>query len=98
MTKIIRLSLTLSTLLLLGACATNPTTGGRILALSESWELQAGKQYHPEILKQYSVYDDPELQAYVNELGQKLAKSRLMTVFAPGRGPGEGRRIGGDQS
>jgi len=68
-----RLSAALILLLLVSACATNPVTGKRQLALSESWELQAGAQYHQEILKQYSVYDDPELQAYVNDIGQRLA-------------------------
>lgn len=59
--------------LLLQACATNPVTGSRELALSESWELSVGPQYHTEIMKQYTVYDDPELQAYVSDIGQRLA-------------------------
>lgn len=71
---------TLSKLLLLGSiiilfqgCATNPVTGKSEIALSESWELKVGPQYHQQILKQYQVYEDQELQAYVNELGQRLA-------------------------
>ncbi len=59
---------------LLQACATDPVTGRPSFALSESWELNAGKQYHQEILKQYSVYEDVELQNYVNDIGQRLAK------------------------
>lgn len=54
-------------------CATNPVTGKTQLAMSESWEINAGAQYHQQILKQYQLYDDPELQAYVNDIGQKLA-------------------------
>lgn len=54
-------------------CATNPVTGKNELALSESWELSAGAKYHQQILQQYQVYEDPKLQAYVNEIGQKLA-------------------------
>jgi predicted Zn-dependent protease len=61
-------------LLVLQACATNPVSGKREFALSESWEINAGKQYHQEILKQYTVYDDPALQEYVNSIGQRLAK------------------------
>ena len=67
------LLLSLSVLMFVSACATNPVTGGLQLAKSEAWELEAGAQYHQEILKQYQVYDDPELQAYVNEIGQRLA-------------------------
>ncbi|MBL4673159.1 MAG: M48 family metalloprotease, partial [Arenicella sp.] len=61
-------------LLVLQACATNPVTGRPELAMSEAWEKNAGAQYHQEILKQYQVYDDPELQQYINDIGQRLAK------------------------
>lgn len=54
-------------------CATNPVTGDKQLAKSEKWEAKVGPQYHQQLMKQYQVYDDPELQAYVNEIGQKLA-------------------------
>lgn len=57
----------------LQGCATNPVTGDRSFAMSESWEIQTGRANHPKILQEYAVYDDPELQAYVNEIGQKLA-------------------------
>ncbi|MFQ3243693.1 MAG: putative Zn-dependent protease [Arenicella sp.] len=60
--------------LVLQACATNPVSGLPELAMSEAWEKNAGAQYHQEILKQYQVYDDPELQQYVNDIGQRLAK------------------------
>jgi len=61
-------------LLFVQGCATNPVTGRPELAMSESWELNAGRQYHQEILKQYSVYNDIELQNYINDIGQRLAK------------------------
>ncbi len=54
-------------------CATNPVTGRPEVALSESWEINAGAKYHQEILKQYQIYEDPELQAYINDIGQRLA-------------------------
>jgi len=60
-------------LLLMQACATDPVTGKSTFARSESWEIKQGQRYHQEILKQYQIYDDPELQAYVNRIGQKLA-------------------------
>jgi len=61
-------------LMFMQGCATDPVTGKRTMAMSENWEINAGKKYHQQILKQYEVYDDPELQAYVNDIGQKLAK------------------------
>ena len=63
----------LGLLIFLQGCATNPVTGGRTFAMSENWEIQTGKANHPKILQEYSVYEDPELQAYINEIGQKLA-------------------------
>ena len=62
-------------LLFVQGCATNSATGGRILAKSESWEINTGRQYHQQILQQYQVYNDPKLQNYVNDIGQRLAKS-----------------------
>lgn len=60
--------------LLPAACATNPVTGEADLALiTEEQEIEQGRSYHAEIIKAYGVYDDPELQKYVNRIGQKLA-------------------------
>lgn len=72
--NILKFVFVLGLLSLMQACATDPVTGRPSLALSESWELNAGKQYHQEILKQYQVYQDPELQSYVDDIGQRLAK------------------------
>lgn len=59
----------------LAGCATNPVTGKQDFALmSESDEVEQGRRFHAEILKQYGVYDDPRLQQYVNRIGQKLAR------------------------
>lgn len=73
-TNIVKILTASVMLLFLQACATNPVTGKRELALSENWEINAGAKYHQGILKQYQVYDDPELQKYVNDIGQRLAK------------------------
>ena len=70
---IVRLALVGAILLLAQGCATNPVTGKTEIALSESWEISAGAKYHQGILKQYQIYQDPALQEYVNEIGQRLA-------------------------
>ena len=60
--------------LALGACATNPVTGESDFALiTEDEEIEQGSEYHPQIIKTYGVYDDAELQEYVNRIGQELA-------------------------
>ena len=72
--RMIKLGLVMSLLLLMQACSTNPVSGRPELAMSKSWEITAGAKYHQDILKQYQVYNDPELQKYVDDIGQRLAR------------------------
>jgi predicted Zn-dependent protease len=63
-----------SILLVFCGCAVNPVTGDRdFVLMSEAEEISMGRQYHPKILQQYGKYDDPALQAYVSQVGKKLA-------------------------
>jgi predicted Zn-dependent protease len=63
-------------LLVCAACARNPVTGKRQLALvSERQEVELGQQARKEIIAALGLYPDPALQAYVDEVGQKLARS-----------------------
>lgn len=58
----------------LGACSTNPVTGDRdFVLMSEKDELELGRKYHSEVLKEYKIYNNPQLQAYVEEIGERLA-------------------------
>ena len=60
--------------LLLKGCSTNPVTGKQnFVTMSESQEIKLGNRYHTEIIKQYPLYNNPELQAYINDIGQRLA-------------------------
>lgn len=57
------------------ACATNPVTGkSQMSLLSEAEEAAIGQQQDAEIRREMGVYDDRELQSYVNEIGQELAR------------------------
>jgi predicted Zn-dependent protease len=64
-------------LALLSGCGTqmvNPVTGkAERSVMDERSELAEGKKAHAEVLKEYGIYPDPKLQAYVNSVGQKLA-------------------------
>ncbi|MDW3095785.1 MAG: M48 family metalloprotease [Gammaproteobacteria bacterium] len=58
----------------LGGCAANPVTGKQdFVLMSEEQEINLGRQAHQQILKQYKVYDDPELQEYVNNIVEELS-------------------------
>ena len=60
--------------LVVAACTMNPATGQRQLTLmSEAQEIQIGAQTHPEVLASFGAYDDPEWQAYIQEIGAKIA-------------------------
>lgn len=61
-------------LVLAGACATNPVTGKRELALmTEAQEIAMGRDADAQIRERMGVYDSPALQAYVEDLGHRLA-------------------------
>ena len=61
--------------MLSSGCATNPVTGNSDFSLtSEAEEIQQGRDYHPQIVARYGVYDDPAMQRYVDRVGQQLAR------------------------
>ncbi|HEV8579231.1 MAG TPA: M48 family metalloprotease [Thermoanaerobaculia bacterium] len=64
----------LAVLLVLLSCSTNPATGKRQLALiSEEQEIAMGREADQQVQQQLGLYNDAELQSYVNRIGQKLA-------------------------
>jgi predicted Zn-dependent protease len=64
------------TLAAFAACATNPATGKSEFSLmSEAQEIELGKQMDGEIRREMGVYEDPELQQYVSDVGLRLAKA-----------------------
>jgi predicted Zn-dependent protease len=61
--------------LLLVNCAENPVSGRtNFVTMSESDEIQVGRKEDAEIKKDYGVYNNPALQRYVNDIGQRLAR------------------------
>src|SRR5579885_922862 len=60
----------------LAGCATNPATGKVVPVgmTGSAAEKQAGREQHPEVLEAFGgSYDNPALQSYVNEVGQRVA-------------------------
>jgi predicted Zn-dependent protease len=56
------------------SCAANPTTGKReVPVMSEAQQIQAGTRSDAEVRRQLGVYDDPGLQAYVQDVGRRVA-------------------------
>lgn len=74
MQRFYTLFIVLSVFSLLSGCATNPVTGeSDFVLMSEEQEIALGRETHKDVMKQYTEYDHPELQALVNNLGQELA-------------------------
>lgn len=58
-----------------GTPVSNPVTGrSERTVMSEADELAVGRQAHEQVLREYGVYRDQRLQAYVDEIGQRLAR------------------------
>jgi len=61
---------------LLWACAKDYVTGKQTFSLvGESQEIAIGRETDPAIVAEFGVYEDRELAALVNEVGQKLVKA-----------------------
>ncbi|MDA1106979.1 MAG: M48 family metalloprotease [Proteobacteria bacterium] len=57
-----------------GGCAVNPVSGKNdFVLISEEAEIEMGRKAAPEILKEFGPYDNAELQAYVQRVGEGLA-------------------------
>ena len=61
----------------LAACETNPATGERFISLmSHEQEQKIGAQESPKAIQEFGgLYEDKELQRYIDSIGQLLAKT-----------------------
>ena len=60
--------------LILASCAKNPVTGKRdLMLLSEDQEVAMGQQSDPDIIKFFGLYEDKNLQNFIEEKGQQMA-------------------------
>ncbi len=58
---------------LFNSCAINPVTGKKQLAFtSEVQEVQMGKEADPQIVAEYGLYENKELQAFINAKGKQM--------------------------
>lgn len=70
----LHLLLTVALLIGCGSAVINPVTGqAERSVMSEPAEVAEGAKAHQQVLQEYGVVKDTRLQAYVNNLGQRLA-------------------------
>lgn len=61
-------------LMIVASCAVNPVTGKKqVVFMTEGQEIAMGQQSDPEVLAFFGLYDDPELQKFINDKGKELA-------------------------
>jgi predicted Zn-dependent protease len=61
---------------LVAACATNPVTGRReIMLMSEEQEVAKGRESAPQIAASMGLYEDADLQRYVESIGLPMAEA-----------------------
>lgn len=60
----------------LAACSTNPATGRQQFAglMSPQQELKIGGEEHQKVVKQFGLYNDENLQNYLDDIGDKVSK------------------------
>lgn len=57
-----------------GSCARNPVTGKNdFMLMSESQEIAMGQQSDPEVSAFFGIYNDDNLQRFINAKGQEMA-------------------------
>lgn len=67
-------SLALMAGLAVGGCALNPATGrNQIMLISESQEIEMGRQYDPQVVASIGLHPDSAWQRYVRHIGAPLA-------------------------
>ncbi len=60
----------------IASCAKNPVSGmPDFVTITEQQEIDMGRAYHKEILKNSKIIENKELNKYYVELGEKIAKS-----------------------
>ncbi len=73
MKKIFLIGYTAAAFFLVQSCATNPVTGKRQVSLmSEEQELAMGKEADPQIVAQYGLYQNTELQNFISQKGREM--------------------------
>lgn len=69
--------------LALTSCAEIPWPGGRPVAIqADPQDIRLGAQFHSEVLQDTPALVHPALQAYVDEIGQRLAKQGMQPDLA----------------
>ena len=72
--KLLKLSAVGIMCMLPSACSVNPATGSAdIVTMSQSSEIELGREMHEKILATTPIYKDEKLQQYIERIGKEIA-------------------------
>jgi len=73
--RLIAAALLIGAGILMTSCAANPVTGRQdFMLISEAEEIEMGRKVDTSVTKEYGLYNDPRLTAYVSDMGRRLGK------------------------
>lgn len=62
--------------LFLQTCAVNPVTGKKQVSfISEEQEIAMGKSYDPQVVAEFGLYDNSQMQRFISEKGMAMART-----------------------
>lgn len=65
----------IAALVIIPSCAINPVTGERqLMLMSEAREIEMGKQYDPQVISTFGLYEDEDLESFIVEKGTEMGK------------------------
>lgn len=68
-------ALVIGAVILLSSCAANPVSGKQdFMLISEPEEIDMGRKVDASVTREYGLYNDPRLTAYVDDMGRRLGK------------------------
>jgi predicted Zn-dependent protease len=69
------ISCSLLAIMLFNGCARNPVTGKKeVVLMSEAQEIELGRQTDPQVIAQFGLYEDREMQQYIQRIGQQMVE------------------------
>lgn len=73
--SIIIIAFFFSLVLLVSSCAVNPVTGKHeLMLLSEANEIELGRQTDAQVVREYGIYEDPDLTRYLDRICRRLGR------------------------
>ena len=74
MNKFVLIACLTASVCLVNSCARNPVTGKKqVVLMSEKDEIAMGREADPQIIAQFGLYEDPEIQNFLTTKGKQIA-------------------------